>query len=67
MSESRFELGGYIAEVLQAKGGGDSWYYAIQTQTGEIVSIERFDVYEEARDEALKALNRLNRAAAAGE
>ena len=67
MPEERFELGSYVAEILQTKLGGTSWYYAIQTRTGEIVSMERFDTHDEARLAALATLERLNRAAAAGE
>ena len=59
----------YTAEVLLSSPDGQFWYYIVQpVGSSDIVSLERFDSYEEARDAAVVVLHRLEaKATASGE
>ena len=58
----QFRQAGYTADILQSRGEDRFWYYVIQpTGSREIVAIERRDSYTEAREAALKALEKLDR------
>ena len=54
--------GGYTAEVLRSRIADDAtWYVVIQPRyCRDIIAIDRYSSFDEARDAAYKALKRLN-------
>lgn len=56
------QIGEYTAELLPSKIAGDStWYVVVQPRNSrDIIAIDRYPSFADARDAAFKALERLN-------
>jgi hypothetical protein len=61
---NRITQGNYSAEILQASGVAEHfWYYIIQRKGSRaIIDLVRFDTYDQAADEARKVLARMQQA-----
>jgi hypothetical protein len=65
--ETKFALGFYTAELLPSKTN-DGWFCVVQPKhSREIVAIDHFLSYDEARNAVTKTLEHLHRAIASGE
>lgn len=59
--QTKFQVGNYIADVLKANTVEDGWYVVVQPRhSRDIVAIDRFPTYEQARDAVMKTLEQLN-------
>ena len=64
---TKFALGFYTAELLPSKNN-DGWFCVVQPKhSREIVAVDHFVSYDEARDAVIKTLEHLHRAIASGE
>lgn len=60
-SQVQFELGNYTAELLPSKTGDGAWYVVVQPKNSrQIVAIDRFPNYEEARMAVAELLTRMS-------
>ena len=62
------ERGSYVVEILEGNNSAELfWYYVIQRKgSNEVIDLVKFESPEQAIEGARAALERLNRAAAAG-